>query len=342
MIRALGFVPAHQADPGDDQCDAGRPEPSNLLSEDHPGKGRHRYIDQAGHAEGAVEIGPLQDQEPHHEHDDVAGNGEAHGRRAQHHLEPRCSELQAFKLSSAPLEGELRQCRKREEEHPERNVFVRDHIAQSDALTRRSCSLTDLHELWVHLVERDQRRKRLENPVGYPTAMAKIDGQIVEPAAEPHFLLVRGLAGLIPYYTVLDAEPYRTHPAYEEQVVLSAFRIAHAKEFVDLDERRSTPSAADQGRDVMAVPGTIVGGRNRGANALLRDGAKLVESAVDILADLGIREDPSPTRCSAKADGGVGAGGESSQPVDFTVDQVADQMKIPGGEALALLLGDGS
>ncbi len=40
--------------------------------------------------------------------------------------------------------------------------------------------------------------------------------------------------------------------------------------------------AADQGRDVMAVPGTFVGGRNRGANALLRDGAKLVESAVDL------------------------------------------------------------
>jgi predicted Rossmann fold nucleotide-binding protein DprA/Smf involved in DNA uptake len=37
----------------------------------------------------------------------------------------------------------------------------------------------------------------------------------------------------------------------------------------------------------MAVPGTIVGGRNRGANALLRDGAKLVESAVDILQELG-------------------------------------------------------
>ena len=46
--------------------------------------------------------------------------------------------------------------------------------------------------------------------------------------------------------------------------------------------------AADQGRDVMAVPGTFVGGRNRGANALLRDGAKLVESAVDILQELGL------------------------------------------------------
>ncbi len=91
--------------------------------------------------------------------------------------------------------------------------------------------------------------------------------------------------------------------------------------------------AADQGRDVMAVPGTIVGGRNRGANALLRDGAKLVESAVDILQELGL-DDGSLSRRSPEGEGGRGAG----QTVDFTVDQVAEQMKIPAGEALALLL----
>ena len=91
--------------------------------------------------------------------------------------------------------------------------------------------------------------------------------------------------------------------------------------------------AADQGRDVMAVPGTIIGGRNRGANALLRDGAKLVESAVDILQELGV-DDGGLSRRSQEGGGGRGVG----QTVDFTVDQVADQMKIPPGEALALLL----
>ena len=35
--------------------------------------------------------------------------------------------------------------------------------------------------------------------------------------------------------------------------------------------------ALEQGRDVMAVPGNVLSGRNRGAHALLRDGAKLVE-----------------------------------------------------------------
>jgi DNA processing protein len=45
--------------------------------------------------------------------------------------------------------------------------------------------------------------------------------------------------------------------------------------------------ALEQGRDVLAVPGNVLSGRNRGAHALLRDGAKIVESADDILEELG-------------------------------------------------------
>ena len=90
--------------------------------------------------------------------------------------------------------------------------------------------------------------------------------------------------------------------------------------------------AAEQGRDVMAVPGTVVGGLNRGGNALLRDGAKLVESAVDILQELGLDGASGPLlRCAAGP-------ARSSEVVEFTVDQIADQLKIPPGEALARLL----
>ena len=46
--------------------------------------------------------------------------------------------------------------------------------------------------------------------------------------------------------------------------------------------------ALEQGRDVLAVPGNILSGRNRGAHGLLRDGAKIVESADDILEELGM------------------------------------------------------
>jgi len=44
--------------------------------------------------------------------------------------------------------------------------------------------------------------------------------------------------------------------------------------------------ALEQGRDVMAVPGNVLGGRNQGGHALIRDGARIVESADDILEEL--------------------------------------------------------
>jgi DNA processing protein len=46
--------------------------------------------------------------------------------------------------------------------------------------------------------------------------------------------------------------------------------------------------AAEQGRDVMAVPGNVLTGRNKGGHALIRDGAKIVECADDIVAELGL------------------------------------------------------
>jgi DNA processing protein len=46
--------------------------------------------------------------------------------------------------------------------------------------------------------------------------------------------------------------------------------------------------AVEQGRDVFAVPGQVTDPRSRGAHALIRDGACLVEDADDILSALGV------------------------------------------------------
>ena len=57
--------------------------------------------------------------------------------------------------------------------------------------------------------------------------------------------------------------------------------------------------AAEQGREVMAVPGSPLDPRHRGTNQLLRDGATLVETADDVrsaLGPLGAVPKPSPAR----------------------------------------------
>ncbi len=50
--------------------------------------------------------------------------------------------------------------------------------------------------------------------------------------------------------------------------------------------------AADQGRDVFVVPGSVLSAASAGTNRLLRDGARPVRSAADVLEDLGLDAAP--------------------------------------------------
>ena len=78
--------------------------------------------------------------------------------------------------------------------------------------------------------------------------------------------------------------------------------------------------AAEQGREVMAVPGSPLDPRHRGTNQLLRDGATLVESAADVLAALGPLA-PVPDRRTTQP-----AGGAESRPPRRTA--VADRQVL--------------
>lgn len=71
--------------------------------------------------------------------------------------------------------------------------------------------------------------------------------------------------------------------------------------------------ALEQGRDVLAVPGSVLGERNRGGHALLRDGARIVESADDILEELKIDE----LKLSTPAQFGT------TRPLQQSIDEVA-------------------
>ena len=100
-------------------------------------------------------------------------------------------------------------------------------------------------------------------------------------AIEPHGLIVSEL---------VPGTPPLPHFFPQRNRIISG--LARAVVVVEAHEKSGSlitaRCALEQGRDVMAVPGNILSGRNRGGHALLKDGAKIVETADDIFEELGM------------------------------------------------------
>lgn len=95
--------------------------------------------------------------------------------------------------------------------------------------------------------------------------------------------------------------------------------------------------ALDQGREVLAVPGSVLGGRNRGGHALIRDGAKIVESADDILEELGlpVAFSARPGRTPAPQADSVLQALADREPADL--DAIGDRTGLPAPRLLSRL-----
>jgi DNA processing protein len=126
----------------------------------------------------------------------------------------------------------------------------------------------------------------------YPREHAKLAGQICEKGA---------LVSELPPGVM----PLRYHFPKRNRIISG---LALAVVIVEAAEESGSlitaKCALEQGREVLAVPGNILGGRNCGAHRLLRDGAKLVESADDIIEELnlGIVQKESKRSPSASQD----------------------------------------
>jgi DNA processing protein len=101
--------------------------------------------------------------------------------------------------------------------------------------------------------------------------------------------------------------------------------------------------ALDQGRDVFAVPGNITSPKSKGANRLIREGAKLVDSVEDILAEIPEKRAMSGKKGNVGPDKGSLTENETKvvELLDEEpkhIDWIASACNVATSEALALLL----
>ena len=109
--------------------------------------------------------------------------------------------------------------------------------------------------------------------------------------------------------------------------------------------------AADEGREVFAIPGSVDNPLSRGCHALIRDGAKLVESVVDVIEEIahpgGLQGPPAssePAASGDSADAGGGSGGSARRVLDavghdpITLDRLVEHTGLTPDRLSSILL----
>lgn len=113
--------------------------------------------------------------------------------------------------------------------------------------------------------------------VNYPSENRKLFDRIVE----------SGGAVVSEYPIGTRPEPWR-FPARNRLISGLSLGVLVIESPIDSGSLITAREAAEQGRDVFAVPGPIDTGRSSGCHRLIKEGAKLVEDVDDILNELGV------------------------------------------------------
>jgi DNA processing protein len=165
----------------------------------------------------------------------------------------------------------------------------------------------------------------------------------------------RGLAGAIARTGAVVTEfPLGTRPFQANFPVRNRIISGLARGLVVVEAAERSGSlisarfALEQGREVMAVPGNATSALSRGANGLLRQGAKLVETWTDVAEEMAPPWRDELLAQNAEKSENIEASLSRDEarllaevPADGTahIDDIADRTGLPAGTLLALLLG---
>lgn len=115
---------------------------------------------------------------------------------------------------------------------------------------------------------------------------------INNPYPEEHRELLRSIAGgtgLIISEYPLDSEPLGYHFPHRNRIISGLSEgVVLVEGKIRSGGMRTVSSALEQGREVFAVPGRVGAAYSEGPHTILREGARIVTCARDILDDIGI------------------------------------------------------